>query len=87
MALQGNGGRGVRLHEKGGKQHEMPCNHNFDAYIDDCVKAAGIASDAKEYLFRTTRGNSKVLTANPWTNGTSIGSFGGVGCRYQNSGR
>jgi hypothetical protein len=22
----------VRLHEKGGKGHEMPCHHNLDAY-------------------------------------------------------
>jgi integrase/recombinase XerC len=23
----------VRLHEKGGKHHEMPCNHNVEAYL------------------------------------------------------
>src|SRR3546814_2012328 len=30
----------VRLHEKGGKRHEMPCHHNLEdyltAYIDGC---------------------------------------------------
>ena len=38
---------------------------NLDAYIDAYIKAAGIAGDAKAYLFRTTRGNSKILTQNP----------------------
>ena len=31
----------VRLHEKGGKQHEMPCHHNLkeylSAYLDECA--------------------------------------------------
>ncbi len=30
----------VRLHEKGGKRHEMPCHHNLEeyliAYLDGC---------------------------------------------------
>ncbi len=24
----------VRLHEKGGKEHEMPTHHNLDRYLD-----------------------------------------------------
>jgi hypothetical protein len=24
----------VRLHEKGGKRHEMPTHHNLEAYLD-----------------------------------------------------
>ena len=24
----------VRLHEKGGKRHEVPCHHNAEAYLD-----------------------------------------------------
>jgi hypothetical protein len=43
----------VRLHEKGGKEHAMPCHHAlaeaFRAYID----VAGIAEDRKGWLFRT----------------------------------
>ena len=46
----------VRLHEKGGKRHEMPCNHNLEAYLDAYINAAGIAGDFKGYLFRTVRG-------------------------------
>ena len=34
--------RWVRLHEKGGKDIEMPCHHNLEAYLDEYVTAAGI---------------------------------------------
>src|ERR1700734_947269 len=53
----------VRLHKKGGKQHEMPCNHNLEAYLDAYINAAGLAGDLKGYLFRTVRG--RALTTNP----------------------
>jgi len=55
----------VRLHEKGGKRHEMPCNHHLEAYLDAYIQAAGLADDLKGYLFRTTRGKTRVLTTNP----------------------
>ena len=55
----------VRLHEKGGKRHEMPCNHNLEAYLDAYIAAAGIAEDRKGYLFRTVRGRGRTLTGNP----------------------
>jgi integrase len=55
----------VRLHEKGGKRHEMPCNHNLEAYLDAYVRAAGISEDFKGYLFRTATGKSGALTGNP----------------------
>ena len=35
----------VRLHEKGGKQHEMPAHHLLETYIDAYVTAAGIGAD------------------------------------------
>lgn len=54
----------VRLHEKGGKEHEMPTHHNLDLYIEEYIAAAGIAQDRKEPLFRTTRGRSGELTGN-----------------------
>jgi site-specific recombinase XerC len=34
----------VRLHEKGGKRHEMPAHHNLEAYLDAYIKAAGIGT-------------------------------------------
>jgi len=55
----------VRLHEKGGKRHEMPCNHHLEAYLDAYIKAAGICEDFKGYLFRTALGKSGTLTGNP----------------------
>ena len=55
----------LRLHEKGGKEHEMPAHHNLESYIDTYIAAAGIADDAKGVLFRTARGKSKKLTTKP----------------------
>jgi len=54
----------VRLHEKGGKEHEMPTHHNLDRYLEEYIRAAGIAEDRKGPLFRTTRGRSGELTGN-----------------------
>jgi site-specific recombinase XerD len=43
----------LRLHEKGGKQHQVPAHHNAEAYVDAYVAAAGIAGEKKTPLFRT----------------------------------
>jgi integrase/recombinase XerD len=64
-AISADGRRGwVRLHEKGGKEHEMPTHHNLDPYLEEYIAAAGIAQDRKGPLFRTTRGRSGELTGN-----------------------
>ena len=55
----------VRLHEKGGKRHEMPCHHNLDAYLAAYIDAAGIAADKKGPLFRTANRKTAVLTVKP----------------------
>ena len=52
----------VRLHEKGGKRHEMPTHHKLEAYIDEYVLAAGIRDEAKGPLFRSAIGKTGVLT-------------------------
>jgi len=44
----------VRLHEKGGKEHEVPCHHSLEKLLDEYVAAAGIAGDTDGPLFRTT---------------------------------
>lgn len=44
----------VRLHEKGGKEHEAPCHHKLEAYLDEYIAAANIACDKDGPLFRTT---------------------------------
>ncbi len=54
----------VRLHEKGGKEHEMPTHHNLDHYLEEYIRVAGIGEARKEPLFRTTRGRSGELTGN-----------------------
>ena len=54
----------LRLHEKGGKRHEVPCHHNLATYLDARIDAAGIALDKKGPLFRATREGNK-LTQNP----------------------
>jgi site-specific recombinase XerD len=50
------------LHEKGGKQHEMPVHHKLEVYLDEYIAAAGIAEDDKRPLFRTAIGKTGVLT-------------------------
>ena len=42
-----------RLHEKGGKRHEVPAHHKAEEYLDEYLKFAGIGSDKKSPLFRT----------------------------------
>jgi hypothetical protein len=43
----------VRLHEKGGKLHDMPCNHNAEALLHAYIDGTGIAADARGPLFRS----------------------------------
>ena len=42
-----------RLHEKGGKRHEVPAHHNAEGYLDAYIAAAGIAGEKKTPLFRS----------------------------------
>ena len=42
-----------RLHEKGGKFHEVPAHHTLEEYMDAYIEAAGIAGDRKRPLFRS----------------------------------
>lgn len=54
----------LRLHEKGGKHHEMPAHHVLEAYLDEYIRAAGIGEDKRGPLFRTARGRTGQLTKN-----------------------
>jgi len=51
----------VRLHEKGGKRHEMPCHHNLDEYLHAYIDA-GQLGNGKGVLFRTAPARSGQLT-------------------------
>jgi site-specific recombinase XerD len=52
----------VRLHEKGGKEHEVPCHHNLEEYLDEYIAAAGIAENPDAPLFQTAAGKTGKLT-------------------------
>jgi len=43
----------VQLHEKGGKEHAMPCHHALAESVAPYIDAAGIAEDRKGWLFCT----------------------------------
>jgi integrase len=55
----------VRLHEKGGKRHEMPAHHNLEAYVDSYIEAASIRDGGKAPLFRSAAGRTGTLTDKP----------------------
>jgi integrase/recombinase XerC len=51
----------VRLHEKGGKRHEMPCHHSLEEYLHAYIDGCGLAETPKGPLFRTIgRGTAKL---------------------------
>jgi site-specific recombinase XerD len=55
----------VRLREKGGKAHAMPCHHNLEAYLTAYIDKTGIGDDPKGPLFRTVGRRTKQLTQTP----------------------
>ena len=56
----------ILLHEKGGKEHFMPCHHALAETLRAYIDAAGIAEDRKGWLFRTSpRHTATVLTEQP----------------------
>ena len=58
----------VRLHEKGGKHHAMPCHHSLAEALHAYIAAAGIGEDRKGFLFRTGRGHvATALSEQPMT--------------------
>jgi site-specific recombinase XerD len=53
----------IRLHEKGGKHHVMPCHHSLAEALRAYLDAAGIEGDRKGFLFRTSKGHRGVELA------------------------
>jgi site-specific recombinase XerD len=53
----------VRLHEKGGKRHEMPAHHKLEHFLDEYITAAGIGDNAKSPLFCSAIGRTGTLSA------------------------
>jgi site-specific recombinase XerD len=52
----------VRLHEKGGKDHAMPCHHNLERALAAYIDGVGLADDPKGPLFRTIGRGTGQLT-------------------------
>lgn len=50
----------LRLHEKGGKRHEVPAHHHADDYLDAYLKAAAIGIEKKSPLFRTVDRSGRI---------------------------
>ena len=55
----------VRLNEKGGKAHAMPCHHHLETYLTAYLDGAGLAADLKGPLFRTIGRGTGRLTSTP----------------------
>lgn len=52
----------VRLHEKGGKEHTMPCHHLLEEYLHAYIDGAQIGKEPKGVLFRTAIRKSEKLS-------------------------
>ncbi|MGF6988757.1 site-specific recombinase XerD [Paraburkholderia atlantica] len=55
----------VRLREKGGKAHAMPCHHALEAYLHAYLEETGIAGEPKGPLFRTIARGTGLLSTTP----------------------
>jgi site-specific recombinase XerD len=55
----------LRLHENGGKHHEMPVHHTLEGYLDSYIQSAGIADDKEGQLFRAAIRKTGKLTDRP----------------------
>jgi len=55
----------VRLREKGGKAHAMPCHHSLEEYLTAYLEQTGIMEDGKGPLFRTIGRGTAKLTRTP----------------------
>ncbi len=53
----------LRLHEKGGKRHEMPCHHTLEEYLHAYIDGANIGGEMKAPLFRTIQRGTGTLSA------------------------
>ena len=52
----------IRLTEKGGKRHFMPCHHSLDAHLVSYITTAGLSPDPKAPLFQTITRDRRALT-------------------------
>lgn len=59
----------LRLHERGGKRHELPVHHTLEKYLDAYLDATGIRGQKNGPIFRTcTSGDvGRPLSLDPLT--------------------
>jgi integrase/recombinase XerD len=50
----------LRLHEKGGKRHEVPCHASLQGYLDTYIRAADISGNKRAWLFRSMHRGDKL---------------------------
>ncbi|MER9586487.1 tyrosine-type recombinase/integrase [Mesorhizobium sp. M0276] len=62
----------VRLHEKGGKRHEMPCHHSLEQYLDAYLDAGALRDHPRSPLFRTIGRGTHQLSETPLTQGDAF---------------
>jgi integrase len=55
----------VRLHEKGGKRHDVPAHHKLDEYLEAYISGAGLVARPKAFLFPTAKGRGDRLADSP----------------------
>lgn len=55
----------IRLHEKGGKRHEMPAHHTLEADLDAYIEAASLAGGDQLPLFRAIPGRLDHVSTRP----------------------
>lgn len=55
----------VRLREKGGKQHAMPCHHTLEEYLHAYLEQTGLRNEPKRPLFRTVARGTGQLSPRP----------------------
>ena len=66
----------VRLKEKGGKAHAMPCHHNLETYLHEYIAGAGLEADPKGPLFRTIGRGTAALTRMPLAQANAYAMIG-----------
>jgi site-specific recombinase XerD len=81
----------VRLHEKGGKLHEMPAHHLLEEYLHAYIDGVGLALQPKAWLFGTARARTRVIdSSKPMSQGDAYRMIGrrvlaaGIGTRAGN---
>jgi site-specific recombinase XerC len=68
----------VRLHQKGSKQHEMPCHHAFEEYLHAYIDGRELGSDPNGQLFRTIARGTGQSSKSPLPRPMRFGWYSGA---------